>query len=80
MMADIILRNLDDALKERLRIRAARNGRSMAQELREIVRASLTEPERRAEHKKVAAQLRKRTAGRNHTPAWKLQREGREER
>ena len=34
-MASITVRNLDDSLKRRLRIRAAENGRSMEQEVRE---------------------------------------------
>ena len=38
-MASITVRNLDDGLKRRLRIRAAENGRSMEQEAREILRA-----------------------------------------
>ena len=37
------MRNLDDGLKRRLRIRAAENGRSMEQEARDILRASLDE-------------------------------------
>ena len=43
-MADIVLRDLDDQLKEKLRRRAASNRRSMNAELREIVRAALTAP------------------------------------
>ena len=48
-MASITVRNLDDGLKRRLRIRAAENGRSMEQEARDILRAALDEdaaPER----------------------------------
>ncbi len=40
-MASITVRNLDDELKRRLRIRAAENGRSMEQEAREILRSAL---------------------------------------
>ena len=40
-MASITVRNLDDGLKRRLRIRAAENGRSMEQEAREILKAAL---------------------------------------
>ena len=40
-MASITVRNLDDGLKRRLRIRAAENGRSMEQEARDILRAAL---------------------------------------
>ncbi len=42
-MASITVRNLDDGLKQRLRVRAAENGRSMEQEARDILRAALDE-------------------------------------
>ncbi len=41
-MASIMVRNLDEDLKRRLRIRAAENGWSMEQEVREILRVELT--------------------------------------
>ena len=37
-MASITVRNLDENLKRHLRIRAAENGRSMEEEVREILR------------------------------------------
>jgi plasmid stability protein len=37
-MAGITIRNLDDALKRRLRIRAAEHGRSMEEKARDILR------------------------------------------
>jgi len=40
-MASITIRRLDDALKARLRVLAARHGRSMEQEAREILRERL---------------------------------------
>ncbi|MCY4392061.1 MAG: plasmid stabilization protein [Chloroflexi bacterium] len=42
-MASITVRNLDEGLKRRLRIRAAENGRSMEQEGREILGDALGE-------------------------------------
>lgn len=42
-MASITVRNLDEGLKRRLRIRAAENGRSMEQEVREILGDALGE-------------------------------------
>jgi plasmid stability protein len=42
-MASITIRNLDDALKGKLRVRAARHGRSMEDELRHILRTVLAE-------------------------------------
>lgn len=40
-MAGITIRNLDEQTKERLRVRAARQGRSMEEEARSILRAAL---------------------------------------
>ena len=40
-MASITVRNLEEGLKRRMRIRAAENGRSMEQEARDILRAAL---------------------------------------
>ena len=42
-MASITVRNLDDGIKRRLRIRAAENGRSMEQEARDILKTALDE-------------------------------------
>ncbi|MBV8536811.1 MAG: plasmid stabilization protein [Alphaproteobacteria bacterium] len=42
-MASITIRNLDDSLKGKLRVRAARHGRSMEDEARHILRAALAE-------------------------------------
>lgn len=41
-MASITIRRLDDGVKARLRVRAARHGRSMEEEAREILRTGLT--------------------------------------
>lgn len=43
-MASITIRNLDDAVKAQLRMRAARHGRSMEDEARVILRAVLDQP------------------------------------
>lgn len=44
-MATMTIRNLDDELKARLRLRAARHGQSMEEEARSILRNALkTEP------------------------------------
>lgn len=40
-MATITIRNLDDDLKARLRLRAARHGQSMEEEVRSILRGAL---------------------------------------
>lgn len=43
-MASITVRNLDDDVRDRLRIRAARNGRSMEAEVRRILRVAVGRP------------------------------------
>jgi len=42
-MASIVIRNLDEATKRKLKIRAATNGRSMEQEAREILKSALAQ-------------------------------------
>jgi len=42
-MASITVRNIEDSLKVRLRVRAASNGRSMEEEARHILRDALAE-------------------------------------
>ncbi|HWH01829.1 MAG TPA: plasmid stabilization protein [Pilimelia sp.] len=42
-MAAVSIRDLDDSVKEKLRIRAARHGRSMEAEMRLILTAAVTE-------------------------------------
>lgn len=42
-MANITIRNLDDALKAKLRVRAARLGRSMEEEVRVILKNVLAQ-------------------------------------
>jgi len=43
-MAAVTVRNLDDQVKERLRIRAAVHGRSMESEIRTILAEAVSEP------------------------------------
>ena len=43
-MATMTIRNLDDDLMARLRLRAARHGQSMEEEVRSILRAALASP------------------------------------
>jgi len=44
-MSTLTIRNVDQAVKERLRVRAARNGRSMEAELRHILWEAVGEEE-----------------------------------
>lgn len=59
-MASMTIRNLDAALKARLRVRAARHGRSMEDEVREILRQVLAQSEQTPQD--LAAALRRRFA------------------
>ena len=60
-MAQLVVRNLEEKIKIGLRRRANRNGRSMEEEVRSIVRKALrTEPENRV---LLGSRLRKRFAG-----------------
>ena len=43
-MSAVSIRNLDDRVKERLRVRAARHGRSMEAEMRVILTDAVSEP------------------------------------
>ena len=76
-MSDIVLRQLGDDLKEKLRQRAASNRRSMNAELREIVSAALAQPRPRnpADLRKLAADIRGLSAGRRQTPSEDLLRD-----
>ena len=78
-MASLSIRNLEDELLARLKRRAARHGRSAEAEVRDILRRTLS-GEAETDFKALAAELRALTAGRQHTPAEELQREGRDER
>ena len=42
-MASMTIRNLDDQIKQRLRVRAAHHGRSMEDEVREILKSAVSE-------------------------------------
>lgn len=78
-MASLSVRNLDDELVARLKRRAARHGHSAEAEVREILRQALS-GEVESSFDDLAAEFRKLTSGRRHTPAEILQREGRDER
>jgi len=47
-MASMTIRNLDDSLKAKLRVRAAEHGRSMEEEARVLLRDALTAPRQAA--------------------------------
>ena len=79
MAGSLHVRNLDEDLISKLKLRAARHGRSAEAEHRAILRQVLdTEPEPSFDY--LAAELRELTASRKQTPSELLQREGRDER
>ncbi|TFV55769.1 Arc family DNA-binding protein [Geodermatophilus sp. DF01-2] len=44
-MATLTIRDLDDGIRDKLRVRAAEHGRSMEAEVREILAAAVADPE-----------------------------------
>jgi plasmid stability protein len=79
MAGNLSIRNLDADIVAGLKRRAARHGRSAEAEVREILRQALLN-EAETDFVVLAANLRALSAGRSHTPAEVLQREGRDER
>lgn len=57
-MATVTIRNLDDDVKAQLRIRAARHGRSMEEEARNILRAALSSEPRPGTGAALVADIR----------------------
>jgi antitoxin FitA len=68
MAGNLHVRNLDDDLITRLKRRAARHGRSTEAEHREILRQALA-AEVEPSFDTLAAELRRLTKGRKHTPS-----------
>jgi antitoxin FitA len=62
-MAMLTIRDLDDALKQRLRLRAAGNARSMEEEARQILRSALTATSTPGAGPDLATRIRQRFAG-----------------
>lgn len=58
-MSTLTVRNLDDELKARLRVRAAENGRSMEAEARAILRSTLGD----ASTERLGSRIHERFAG-----------------
>lgn len=79
MPGHLHVRNLDDEIVSRLKRRAARHGRSVEAEHREILRQALLS-EAEIDFDRLAAQLRALTAKRKQTPSEKLLREARSQR
>lgn len=69
-MAQVLIRNVDDAAIERLKARAARKGISLERELRMIIAEAARDD--RATVRRRAAALRQALAGRRHSDSTKL--------
>jgi antitoxin FitA len=61
-MASITVRNLEEKIKRRLKVRAAENGRSMEQEVREILKSALDKPSKPNTGADLAEAIRRRFA------------------
>ena len=71
-MATLTVRNLEDEVVRRLRIRAAEHGRSTEAEHREILRAAVCLADQTESRRQVAERLadfRRRTGGRDSAPS-----------
>jgi plasmid stability protein len=82
-MATLTVRNLDDAIVRRLRIRAAEHGRSAEAEHREILRTALVDRDQEPTRLLAAERLedfRRRTGGRGSSSGTDLLRDARAER
>jgi plasmid stability protein len=70
-MTALLIRAIDDKLKKALRLRAAENGTSMEEEVRQILRKALGVPSPEEEHEKALvernASAKARQRGRSGT-------------
>jgi antitoxin FitA len=76
-MPEILVRNLDRQLIERLKERADQNGRSLQAEVKTILERSVKRPSVE-EFRKMALKLQRRLARRRHSDSASLIREDRE--
>jgi antitoxin FitA len=74
-VAQVVIRNIDDAVIERLRARAQRKGIALERELREVLTAAATAD--RPGFRERAAEFRRRLSGRRHRDSVKLLRQDR---
>ncbi len=76
-MAEVLVRDLDAAVVEKLKARAASNGRSLQAELKAILEAQVKQVTK-AEARALAAHIRRRIGTRPQTDSGRLQAEDRE--
>jgi plasmid stability protein len=75
-VAQVLVRGLDEAVVEKLKRRAARNGRSLQAELKTILEVQ-SQQVGRAEARALAARIRQRIGRRPQTDSGALQADGR---
>jgi plasmid stability protein len=75
-MAQVLIRNLDEGIVQRLKRRAEREGRSLQAELRYILEHAAKAD--RLEARRVAARIRRKLANRSHSDSGRLLSEDRE--
>ena len=81
-MAELVIKDVDDATLEKLAKQAEAFGRSLQEELKVILKqaalyADTTPKVSMAEARRMADEMRTRLAGRHHTDSAELQREDR---
>ena len=76
-MAQVLIRDLDASLVEKLKARAADNGRSLQAELKAILEAHASQVTK-AEARALAVRIRRRIAARAHSDSGRLQAKDRE--
>jgi plasmid stability protein len=76
-MAQVLVRDLDDKVVERLKVRAQRRGRSLQVELKTILEQAASSDLDLERAKRLAAKLRRELAGRKHSDSGELQAEDR---
>src|SRR5688572_11659142 len=62
VVATLTVRNIDPEVRQRLRVRAARNGRSMEAELRQIIKDAVSNPAAEDSEFNLAEAIRRRFA------------------
>ncbi|OGI67475.1 MAG: hypothetical protein A2W18_01785 [Candidatus Muproteobacteria bacterium RBG_16_60_9] len=77
-MAQVLVRDLDDKVVERLKVRAQRRGRSLQVELKTILEQAASSDLDLERAKRLAAKLRRELAGRKHSDSGELQAEDRQ--
>jgi plasmid stability protein len=74
-VAQVVIRNIDEAVMERLRARARRKGVALERELRDLLSAAARGD--RASFSERAASFRRQLAGRRHSDSTQLLRQDR---